>query len=234
MHRDMLVAVIDTLSYLSKMGLKGFDASFKEVEKLKQWALPVPVKAETIGDVRSDLGDCQRCPLCQTRHHIVFGAGDPNARLVFVGEAPGYQEDMSGEPFVGPAGQLLTRIIDAIHESRHSVYICNVIKCRPPGNRNPLPEEIIVCAPYLYRQIAALKASFICALGNVATQTLLNTTQTISRIRGQFFKYHHMWLMPTYHPAFLLHNPSKKREVWTDMQLLMRAMKEGRPPHASA
>lgn len=177
--------------------------------------------AETLEDIRKDLGDCKRCGLCQDRHNIVFGAGAPNARLMFVGEGPGYDEDMQGLPFVGAAGQLLTKIIDAMKLTREDVYICNVVKCRPPGNRNPAEAEIRACIPFLERQIAAVKPAFIVGLGSVAVQSLLNTTKGISKIRGQWTTYQGIKFMPTFHPSYLLRSPEKKREVWQDMQQIM-------------
>jgi DNA polymerase len=171
--------------------------------------------------VRVDLGECRRCVLCRFRKHIVFGAGDPHARLVFVGEGPGRDEDLQGEPFVGAAGELLTRIIQAIKLTREQVYIGNIVKCRPPNNRNPHPEEIDACRPFLERQLAAIQPEFIVALGKVAAQSLLGTQQPISRLRGRFHDYHGIRLLPTYHPAYLLRNPEKKRDVWEDMKLLM-------------
>lgn len=185
------------------------------------------MKSESLNDIRIDLGDCRRCVLCEKRTHIVFGEGDPHARLVFVGEAPGYDEDQQGTPFVGEAGQLLTRIIQSIHLTREQVYICNVIKCRPPGNRNPEPLEIKTCSPFLNRQIQAIRPEFICTLGKFATQTLLKQEIPISKLRGQFYDYHGIRLIPTFHPAYLLRNPDKKREVWEDMKLLMSAYATG-------
>ena len=181
-----------------------------------------PGAAESLERIRAELGDCKRCELCRLRKHIVFGAGDPRARLVFVGEGPGRDEDRLGEPFVGAAGDLLTRIIEAIKLSRDQVYIGNIVKCRPPGNRNPLPEEIDACRPFLERQLAAIQPEFVVALGKVAAQTLLGTQERISRLRGRFHDCHGMRLLPTYHPAYLLRNPDKKRDVWEDMKLLMR------------
>ncbi|GBC60160.1 hypothetical protein DENIS_1105 [Desulfonema ishimotonii] len=183
-----------------------------------------PPMPETLEQIRADLGDCRRCRLCERRTHIVFGAGNPGARLVFVGEGPGYEEDRSGQPFVGQAGQLLTKIIAAIRMTRESVYICNVIKCRPPGNRNPNPYEVGACFPFLARQLAAIRPAFICALGKFAAQTLLGTDLPISRLRGRFHTYRGIPVMPTFHPAYLLRNPERKREVWEDMKQLMRAM----------
>ena len=150
--------------------------------------------------------------------------GDPRARLVFVGEGPGYEEDQKGEPFVGAAGQLLTKIIQAIQLSRSEVYICNIVKCRPPGNRNPTQDEMAACLPFLRRQLSAVAPDFICALGSVAARTLLETETPISKLRGHFHHYMGIRVMPTYHPAYLLRNPEKKREVWEDMKMLMKAM----------
>ena len=177
---------------------------------------------DMLHDIRSDLGDCRRCGLGDTRSTLVFGAGNPASRLVFVGEAPGRDEDIQGEPFVGEAGQLLTRIIEAMGFSRQDVYICNVIKCRPPGNRNPSPAEVEACHPFLLRQIQAIAPEVIVALGTFAAQTLLRTREPISRLRGRFHDYHGIQLMPTFHPAYLLRNPAMKREVWDDMQAVMR------------
>jgi DNA polymerase len=152
------------------------------------------------------------------RTQVVFGTGDPTAALVFVGEAPGHDEDVQGEPFVGPAGQLLTRIIAAIGLTREQVYLLNVIKCRPPHNRNPQPDEVAACRPILQAQLACLQPRVICALGAFASQTLLQTEEKISRLRGRFHLLGAIQVMPTYHPAFLLRNPQYKRAVWEDMQ----------------
>lgn len=179
---------------------------------------------DTFEAIRIDLDDCHRCRLSDGRKNIVFGEGDPHARLVFVGEAPGFEEDQTGHPFVGAAGQLLTRIIQAIQLTRQQVYICNILKCRPPGNRNPMPDEIATCLPFLKRQIAIIKPDFICALGTFAAQTLLETNKPITKLRGRFHSYQGIKVLPTYHPAFLLRHEEKKREVWEDMQKLMQEM----------
>jgi len=181
--------------------------------------------APSLADIRAALGDCRRCNLSAGRRQIVFGSGNPTAKLVFVGEGPGYEEDRKGEPFVGPAGQLLTKIIGAIGMTRDAVYILNVVKCRPPKNRNPLPDEVAACTPFMDQQIRSIKPDYICALGKFAAQTLLKTDRPISRLRGQFFDYQGIQLIPTFHPSYLLRNPEKKREVWQDMQKLMAAMK---------
>ena len=170
--------------------------------------------------IRTEIGpDCSRCKLHGLgRTQVVFGVGNPGAQLMFVGEAPGADEDIQGEPFVGRAGQLLTKIIEAIGLTREDVYIANVIKCRPPGNRNPEPDEVEQCAPFLFRQIDTVKPKVVVALGKFAAQCLLRTTDPITRIRGREFTYRDAILMPTYHPAYLLRTPSAKREVWEDMK----------------
>jgi uracil-DNA glycosylase len=172
---------------------------------------------------------CTQCRLHRGRTHVVFGVGNPQADLMFVGEAPGRDEDLQGEPFVGRAGQLLTRIIEAIGLTRRDVYIANVIKCRPPNNRNPQEDEIARCEPYLIRQIALIKPKLIVALGTFAAQTLLKTNLPISQLRGRFHDYHGVRVMPTFHPAFLLRNPERKRAVWEDMQAVQRELRR-QPP----
>jgi DNA polymerase len=219
---DEIEEINRSLHHLAVSGVRGFDCSPQSLETLAGWVHPGVLSAETLADIRSDLGDCQRCKLASGRTHIVFGKGHAAAKLVFVGEGPGFEEDQKGEPFVGAAGQLLTRIIAAINLSRKQVYICNIIKCRPPGNRNPEPDEIESCLPFLERQIAAIQPDFICALGKVAAQTLLKSDMPISKLRGRFYDYKGIQLLPTYHPAYLLRSPDKKREVWEDMKMLMR------------
>ena len=211
-----------TLRNLANKGQRGFDCSRSSFEKLAGWGITSGRICETLQDIRLELGDCQRCRLAHDRNHIVFGSGSFKAQLIFVGEGPGFEEDQQGEPFVGPAGQLLSKIIAAIKLNRNQVYICNVVKCRPPNNRNPQSDEIDTCLPFLERQIEAIRPGFICALGTIAAQTLLNTTEPISKLRGRFHNYHGIKLLPTYHPAYLLRNPDKKRSVWEDMKLLMK------------
>jgi uracil-DNA glycosylase len=177
-------------------------------------------QADALSALKVEIGaDCSRCKLHTLgRRQVVFGVGNPNADLMFVGEAPGADEDIQGEPFVGRAGQLLTKIIEAIGMTRQDVYIANVIKCRPPQNRNPEPDEVEKCEPFLFRQIDTIKPKVIVALGKFAAQSLLKTTEPITRLRGREYKYRDAILMPTFHPAFLLRNPSSKREVWEDMK----------------
>ena len=188
-----------------------------------QQALGVPgYAAKTLEDVREELGDCTRCPLHAGRTQIVFGVGNPHADIMFVGEAPGHDEDVQGEPFVGRAGKLLTDIIEkGMGLTRADVYIANVIKCRPPDNRNPKPEEILQCEPFLKEQIRVIRPKIIVALGSFAAQTLLRTNEKISSLRGRFHEYEGIPLMATYHTAFLLRSPAKKREVWQDIQQVM-------------
>ncbi|HUQ88712.1 MAG TPA: uracil-DNA glycosylase [Vicinamibacterales bacterium] len=175
---------------------------------------------ETLDDLKADIGAaCTRCKLCTLgRSQIVFGVGHSRAPLMFVGEAPGEDEDKKGEPFVGRAGQLLTKIIEAIGLTREQVYIANVIKCRPPGNRNPEPDEVAACEPFLFRQIDVIQPRVIVPLGKFAAQSLLKTVDPITKLRGRQFDYRGSVLIPTFHPAYLLRNPSAKREVWDDMK----------------
>ena len=181
----------------------------------------------TLAEVRAEIGDCTRCKLHTLgRSQIVFGVGNPQADLMFVGEAPGADEDIQGVPFVGRAGQLLTKIIEAIGLRREDVYIANVIKCRPPQNRNPEPDEVEKCEPFLFRQIDVIKPKVIVALGKFGAQTLLRTLEPISRLRGRVFEYRGAKLIPTFHPAYLLRNPSSKREVWEDMKLVRKLLAE--------
>lgn len=214
--------ISDRLHHLAANGCRGFECSRKSLATLSRWGQPDSPLPEILEDIRIDLGDCQRCRLASGRKHIVFGEGSAKSRLVFVGEGPGFEENQRGQPFVGAAGQLLTKIIEAMKLTRDQVYICNVTKCRPPGNRDPEADEIETCLPFLERQIAAIRPDFICTLGRIAAQALLKTDAPISRLRGRFHSYHGIKLLPTYHPAYLLRNPDKKREVWNDLQMLMK------------
>ena len=182
-------------------------------------------QSETLEDIRADLGDCTRCKLHSGRKNIVFGEGDPHADLVFVGEAPGGDEDRQGRPFVGRAGKLLSDIITAMGLTREQVYICNILKCRPPQNRNPEQDEITACEPFLVKQLQSIRPRMICALGKFAAQTLLKTDTPISVLRGRFHSYHDIRLMPTYHPAYLLRNPGAKKQTWEDVQMIMKELR---------
>lgn len=186
--------------------------------------LGVVAQDESIGQIRTDLGDCRRCKLWPTRTHIVFGSGNAHASLVFVGEGPGADEDMQGLPFVGRAGQLLTKMIESINLKREEVYICNVVKCRPPNNRFPEKDEIAACSPFLLRQLEVIKPKIICCLGAAAAQTLLNTKAPIGALRGRFRDYRGAQSMVTYHPAYLLRNPPAKREVWEDLKKIRASL----------
>jgi DNA polymerase len=173
-------------------------------------------------ELRVEIGDCTRCRLCEKRTRLVFGTGNPRARIMFIGEGPGYEEDRQGLPFVGKAGQLLNRIIQAMGMTREEVYIANIVKCRPPDNRTPLPDEAATCSEFLREQIRIIRPQVICALGSVAVGTLLQSSASISRLRGEFRTLEDGTLvMPTFHPAYLLRNPEKKKEVWEDMKIVL-------------
>lgn len=180
-----------------------------------------PESGRALEELRRAIGDCHLCALGAGRTNLVFGVGNPDAQLLFAGEAPGRDEDLKGEPFVGRAGRLLTKIIEAMGLRRSDVYICNVNKCRPPGNRNPEPEEISACKPFLLRQVEIVSPRIICALGSFAARTLLETDVRISSLRGRFHDFNGIPLMPTYHPSFLLRNPNAKKDVWSDMRMIM-------------
>lgn len=222
------------LKYFETLGVRGIsrDPSWRIRERGVHPATGRPIdampggahadsqSAETLEDIRAALGACTRCKLHGLgRQQIVYGVGNPNARLMFVGEAPGADEDIQGEPFVGRAGQLLTKIIEAIGLSRSDVYIANVIKCRPPANRNPEPDEVASCQPFLFRQIDTIRPRVIVALGTFAAHALLGTDAPISRLRGRPQPFRHdSVLIPTFHPAYLLRSPERKRDVWEDMK----------------
>ncbi len=187
----------------------------------------------TLQEIRDDLGDCTRCKLhALGRKQIVFGVGNSNADLMFVGEAPGADEDLQGVPFVGRAGQLLTKMIEAMGFRRDEVYIANVIKCRPPQNRNPEPDEVEQCEPFLFRQIESIQPKVIVALGSFAAKALLKTSEPISRLRGRVYEYRGAKLVPTFHPSFLLRSPDQKKYAWEDLKRAL-ALLEREPPRAS-
>lgn len=224
-----------SLEYVKTLGIKGVECSDKSFSCLENWGKPFQKKTfkENLDSIRADLGDCRRCGLSGSRKNIVFGCGNPEAKLMFIGEAPGYEEDVQGVPFVGDAGKLLTRMIEAMGLKREEVYIANVLKCRPPDNRNPAPEEMVVCLPFLERQIKSINPDVICSLGAVATQALLGSKVGITRLRGNFHDYNGIRLMPTFHPAYLLYNPDSKRNVWEDLQKIMAVMGLKRPRSSS-
>ncbi len=191
--------------------------------EMKRSSLSLTQREERLHVLADCVADCARCPeLAQTRTQTVFGVGNPEAKLMFLGEAPGADEDRLGEPFVGRAGQLLNRIIAACKLTREEIYICNVLKCRPPENRNPTPAEARNCREYLDGQISAVDPDYIICLGTIAAQNLLDTNVSIGRLRGKFFRYGRAKVACTYHPSYLLRNPAAKKEVWTDMKIVMR------------
>lgn|SRR5574341_15086 len=192
-----------------------------------QQVQPVSQEPASLAAIREELGECARCKLFKGRKTLVFGEGNPNAALVFVGEGPGFEEDRQGRPFVGEAGQLLTKIIESgMQLKRADVYICNVVKCRPPDNRTPEPDEIAACVPFLLKQLRAIRPKVIVTLGNVPTQTLLKTKEGITRLRGKWQAYEGIPLMPTFHPAYLLRNPADKKLVWDDIQQVMKELEK--------
>lgn len=183
---------------------------------------PSDSKAQQLADFSNEIKNCQKCQIAQFRHNLVFGSGNPEANIMLIGEAPGHDEDIQGKPFVGAAGQLLTKILAAINLTREEVYIANILKCRPEQNRDPLPEEKNNCRQYLDRQIEIIQPAFIIALGKVAAQSLLNTDAAIGELRGKIYKFNDATLMVTYHPAALLRNPKLKRDTWEDVQKLQK------------
>jgi len=220
--KDLVTGLRHHLEEERAMGFEGWPKSSVPPRKKALSPPPAPLSSLTLEEVREELGDCRRCKLHSTRTNIVFGTGNPKAKLIFVGEGPGRDEDFQGKPFVGLAGQLLTKIIQAIQLTREEVYIANIIKCRPPGNRNPEPDEIRTCEPFLIKQLEAIRPKLICALGTFAAQTLLKSEEKISLLRGRFHQYQGISLMPTYHPAYLLRNPNFKRDVWEDMKKIKK------------
>jgi len=218
--RDIIMDLKSYLEYLKVIGIETlplFEKNATDQPSIPSSDTPSIV---TLEEIRRELGDCQRCKLHRTRRTLVFGEGNDKAKLMFVGEGPGYDEDVQGRPFVGRAGQLLTKIIQSIHLQREEVYITNIIKCRPPQNRNPEPDEIECCHPFLLKQIHAIQPQIICALGTFAAQTLLKTDTKITALRGRLYELKGIKVIPTYHPAYLLRNPERKREVWEDMKLI--------------
>jgi len=215
--------VIDLKSYLEYLKVIGIETlplfETKASELVPNPSVDAPIVV-TLEEIRRELGDCRRCKLHRTRRSLVFGEGNEKAKLMFIGEGPGYDEDVQGRPFVGKAGQLLTKIIQSIHLQREEVYITNIIKCRPPQNRNPETDEIDHCNPFLIKQIDAIQPQIICALGTFAAQTLLKTDTKITALRGRFYELKGIKVIPTYHPAYLLRNPERKREVWEDMKII--------------
>ena len=231
---EELIADLKTyLEYLKESGIEALPLS-GETRRQAPSSSPHPSERLTLEEIREQLGDCRRCKLHRIRKTIVFGEGNTQATLMFVGEGPGFDEDVQGRPFVGRAGQLLTKIIQSIGLQRSEVYIANIVKCRPPENRNPEPDEIDACHPFLVKQIEAIQPRIICALGTFAAQTLLKTSTKITALRGQVFELDGIKLIPTYHPAFLLRNPGKKREVWEDMKRILEFLRQSEEPNHPA
>ena len=189
--------------------------------------VPPRAEGETLEDILAEVSTCRRCALCSGRSNVVFGVGNPRARLMFVGEGPGVEEDRQGEPFVGAAGKRLTRWINRIGFAREDVYIANIVKCRPPANRNPLPEEAAACLPYLHRQIRAIRPEVICTLGGVALNFLLGNNERITRARGRWRDLDGIPVLPTYHPAYILRNATREHEVLDDFHLLAERLRTG-------
>ncbi len=222
-RNEMIRDLKSYLEYLKRMGIVSLPVSDSVSDIKPEETGPPPIMI--LEEVRNELGECKRCKLHRTRRTIVFGEGNERGTLMFIGEGPGYDEDVQGRPFVGRAGQLLTKIIESIKLSREEVYIANIVKCRPPQNRNPEPDEIQSCSPFLMKQIQAIQPRIICALGTFAAQTLLKTDTKISDLRGKSFDLEGIKVIPTYHPAFLLRNPERKRDVWEDMKKIAELMR---------
>lgn len=216
-------------SGINELMVRGGNDPSHSVSEPSPSSYPPPESSRTdrfgLQGIQKELGDCKRCKLHRTRRSIVFGEGNERARLMLIGEGPGYEEDVQGRPFVGKAGQLLTKILQAINLKREEVYITNIVKCRPPQNRIPAPDEIEACHPFLIKQIKAIQPKIICTLGTVSAQTLLRTDAKITALRGKGYDWNGILLFPTYHPAYLLRNPEKKREVWEDMKRIAQALR---------
>ena len=217
MNTELKSALISVKQYMELELESGMDECFLSGDRRTEIQSPLE-------DLRREVLRCERCGLSKTRHNVVFGSGSPSASLMFVGEAPGEDEDLQALPFVGRAGQLLTKIIEAMNLKRSDVYIANILKCRPPNNRAPLPEEIALCEGNVKRQIDIIKPRVICTLGKFASQTLLKTETPISALRGNFHDYNGVKVMPTFHPAYLLRNPAEKKTVWEDMKKVLKEL----------
>jgi DNA polymerase len=229
-HQELTGVVRGLKAQLEKQGgdsvLLGSKSKIFKSKPLEAKTIEPRTITESMAEIRADLGDCKRCRLCDKRTNIVFGNGSEQSRLMFIGEGPGADEDLQGLPFVGRAGQLLTKMIAAIGLTREQVYIANIVKCRPPQNRNPEPDEIATCLPFLKRQISMIRPKVICALGKIATQALLGVETPISQMRGRFYPVDNIPIMATYHPAYLLRNPAAKRPVWEDLQAIKRELEK--------
>ena len=226
MKRELHEDIVDYLNYQKQLGVKYYSKSVlcapqKDSSVLAQTTNSCGLR---FSELENETHNCTKCGLSRGRTTVVFGTGNRKARLMLIGEGPGYDEDIQGKPFVGKAGMLLTKILKAINLERDEVYIANIVKCRPPNNRTPLPDEIAACKPYIEEQISLIQPKIICALGYVAANTLLGIESSISKLRGKFYDYKGIKLMPTFHPAYLLRNPEKKKEVWEDVQKIQREL----------
>jgi uracil-DNA glycosylase len=220
--RELVDEVRAWLAWAQESGLQNLAPQARRADPAK---VETVTRLPVLEAVRTELGECTRCKLHKTRTNIVFGVGSPEARLMFVGEAPGEDEDLQGYPFVGKAGQLLTKMIEAMGLRREDVYICNTVKCRPPNNRNPEPDELLACEPFLKGQLVAVKPEAIVTLGKFAAQALLREQTPISRLRGQWREYEGIPVMPTFHPAYLLRSPAEKGKVWEDLKQVMKRLR---------
>jgi uracil-DNA glycosylase family 4 len=218
--KELAAGLAGWLRYQRRLGRWGV-AEETPARPLEAAPVPGPL---TLGEVREELGDCQRCKLARTRTHLVFGEGSPRAALMFIGEGPGEEEDLQGLPFVGAAGQLLNNLLSKLGLNREAVYIANVVKCRPPGNRVPEADETAACLPFLKKQIEAIRPRVIVTLGRVATQALLVTKAPLTRVRGRWQRYGKIPVMPTFHPSYLLRSPQERRKTWEDMQQVMELL----------
>jgi DNA polymerase len=224
MFSEELGSIISSVrSYLELEKEAGMEECYLESSP-GRGRIPANNLPEGLAQLKNEVLDCRSCDLCQTRTNVVFGAGSSTAKLMFIGEAPGEEEDKQGLPFVGRAGSLLTKIIEAMGMKREDVYIANILKCRPPHNRAPLPAEIAACQGNVKRQVEVIKPKVICTLGKFASQTLLATETPISALRGHFREYSGIKVMPTFHPAYLLRNPEDKKLVWQDMKKVMKEL----------
>ncbi|MCK4386179.1 MAG: uracil-DNA glycosylase [candidate division Zixibacteria bacterium] len=221
-YEKMLEAFALAKNFLKQQVDLGFDEIYTQKASKKSNSKKLHTPAKTLADFYREIKDCKKCHLYKTRTNLVFGAGNQNAKVMFIGEAPGREEDLQGEPFVGKAGQLLDKILAAIKFSRDEVYIANILKCRPPENRDPLPDEIQTCEPHLLEQIRIIQPEIICALGRIAAQALLKTKLPLGQLRGKIHDYHGTKFLVTYHPAALLRYPQYKRATWEDVKLLKK------------
>ena len=232
--REELIAVIRQLkNQLLQSQEVGLEAPFLSVRslnylesgpQLEKMLFDETFSCRSLPELESSIASCERCKLSKERINIVFGEGNPNARLVFIGEAPGMEEDLTGKPFVGQAGKLLNDIIRAMGLTRDEVYICNIVKCHPPRNRDPEPDEIVTCLPFLKAQLSLIKPEVICTLGRISAQSIIDSHLKITRDRGQWYTFMDIPLMPTFHPAYLLRYPQAKRQVWEDVQKIMKKL----------